>query len=131
MTPYLEQLNNVQREAVMSTEGPCMIIAGAGAGKTNVLTCRIAYLIQEKHISPFNILALTFTNKAAQEMRKRLEALVGAEAKKLWLGTFHSIFVRILRMEADRLGYPHNFSIYDSADSKSLIKDIVKEMNLD
>lgn len=130
MTAYLEQLNHVQREAVISTDGPCMIIAGAGAGKTNVLTCRIAYLIQEKQIDPFNILALTFTNKAAQEMHKRLTILVGNEAKRLWLGTFHSIFVRILRIEADRLGYPHNFSIYDSADSKSLIKAIVKEMDL-
>jgi DNA helicase II / ATP-dependent DNA helicase PcrA len=131
MTAYLEHLNDVQRQAVLNIDGPCMIIAGAGSGKTNVLTCRIAYLMQEKQVNPFNILALTFTNKAAQEMHKRLERLVGNTAKSLWLGTFHSIFVRILRIEADRLGYPHNFSIYDSADSKSLIKAIVKEMELD
>ena len=131
MSAYLQALNEVQQEAVTNTEGPCMIIAGPGAGKTNVLTCRIAHLIQTKNIAPFNILPLTFTNKAAQEMRKRIEKVVGPAAKNLWLGTFHSIFARILRIEADQLGYPPNFSIYDSADSKSLIKAIIKEMELD
>lgn len=131
MVAYLEQLNEVQREAVLNTEGACMIIAGAGAGKTNVLTCRIAYLLQEKSVDSFQILALTFTNKAAHEMRQRIEKTAGHAAKSLWLGTFHSSFVRILRIEADKLGYPNNFSIYDSADSKSLIKSIIKEMNLD
>lgn len=108
-----------------------MIIAGAGAGKTSVLTHRIAYLLHENKADPFNVLALTFTNKAANEMRHRIEKVVGPEARNLWLGTFHSIFVRILRTEAERLGYPRNFTIYDSADSKSLIKAIIKEMNLD
>lgn len=127
----LDLLNDRQREATVNTEGPCMIIAGAGAGKTKVLTTRIAYLIQEKKIDPFKILALTFTNKAATEMKNRIEQAVGAVAKNVWLGTFHSCFVRILRIESDRIGYPTNFSIYDTADSKSLLKSIIKEMNLD
>ena len=108
-----------------------MIIAGAGSGKTRVLTYRIAYLIQEKGVDPFNILALTFTNKAAKEMRKRIESVVGTNARNLWMGTFHSIFARILRSEANKLGYPSNFTIYDTDDSKSLIKAIVKENGLD
>ena len=107
-----------------------MIIAGAGSGKTRVLTYRIAY-IMHKGTDPFNILSLTFTNKAAKEMRIRIEKLVGAEAKNLWMGTFHSVFARILRQEADKLGYPSNFTIYDSDDSKSLIKTILKEMQID
>lgn len=108
-----------------------MIIAGAGSGKTRVLTYRIAYLIKEKGIDPFNILSLTFTNKAAKEMRERIESVVGNDARNLWMGTFHSVFARILRSEADRLGYPSNFTIYDADDSKSLIKNIVKEFGLD
>jgi len=128
---YIESLNEPQREGVINTEGPTMIIAGAGSGKTRVLTYRIAYLIEKKAIDPFNILALTFTNKAAKEMRDRIEAVVGTEARNLWMGTFHSVFARILRAEADRLGYPSNFTIYDADDSKSLIKAIVKELNLD
>ncbi|MDN5202864.1 3'-5' exonuclease [Fulvivirgaceae bacterium BMA10] len=128
---YLEHLNEPQREGVINTEGPCMIIAGAGSGKTRVLTMRIAHLIQSKNVDPFNILALTFTNKAAKEMRDRIEGVVGTEARNLWMGTFHSIFARILRTEADKLGYPSNFTIYDTDDSKSLIKNIVKEMGLD
>lgn len=128
---YLDQLNEPQREGVTHTEGPAMIIAGAGSGKTRVLTYRIAYLIQEKKVDPFNIMALTFTNKAAREMRNRIEQVIGPEAKNLWMGTFHSIFARILRVEADRLGYPSNFSIYDTDDSKSLIKKIVKDLQLD
>lgn len=131
MTFYLAKLNKLQQEAVTSTEGACMIIAGAGAGKTSVLTCRLAYLLQEKKVDPFRIFALTFTNKAADEMRQRIKKMVGMEAKNLWLGTFHSSFVRILRREAARLGYLPNFSIYDSADSQSLIKSIIKAMNLD
>ncbi|MBI1221014.1 MAG: AAA family ATPase [Bacteroidetes bacterium] len=127
---YLELLNEPQRGAVMQTEGPVMIIAGAGSGKTRVLTYRIAYLIQ-KGIDPFNILSLTFTNKAAREMRKRIESVVGSDARALWMGTFHSIFAKILRIEAEKLGYPSNFTIYDSDDSKSLIKTILKELNLD
>ncbi len=128
---YLDSLNEPQREAVVNTEGPCMVIAGAGSGKTRVLTFRIAYLIQEKGVDPFSILSLTFTNKAAAEMRKRIESMVGTNARNLWMGTFHSIFAKILRFEADKLGYPSNFSIYDADDSKTLIRQIVKELNLD
>ena len=127
---YISLLNESQRKAVLQTEGPVMIIAGAGSGKTRVLTYRIAHLI-EKGVDPFNILSLTFTNKAAKEMRQRIEKVVGKEAKNIWMGTFHSIFARILRSEADKLGYPSHFTIYDSEDSKTLIRNIVKEMNLD
>ena len=128
-TNYLTQLNDAQRAAVEATEGPVMIIAGPGSGKTRVLTFRIAHLIQ-KGVDPFRILALTFTNKAAREMRERIELIAGGEAKNLWMGTFHSVFARVLRREAHRLNYPSNFSIYDTQDSKSLIKKIVKEMGL-
>jgi len=128
---YLNELNPPQKEGVVNVEGPCMIIAGAGSGKTRVLTYRIAHLIREHAVDSFNILALTFTNKAAREMRNRIEAMVGAEARNLWMGTFHSVFARILRAEASRIGYPSNFTIYDTDDSKSLIKLIVKEFNLD
>jgi DNA helicase II / ATP-dependent DNA helicase PcrA len=128
---YLDELNPVQRAAVETTEGPVMIIAGAGSGKTRVLTYRIAH-IMNKGVDPFNILALTFTNKAAKEMKERIGKIVGAgEAKNLWMGTFHSVFARILRSEADKLGYPQNFTIYDTDDSKSLIKSILKEQGLD
>lgn len=128
---YLSELNPPQKEGVINTDGPSMIIAGAGSGKTRVLTYRIAHLIRAHNIDPFNIMALTFTNKAAREMQKRIEAMVGAEARNLWMGTFHSVFARILRAEAGRIGYPSNFTIYDTDDSKSLIKLIVKEFNLD
>jgi DNA helicase II / ATP-dependent DNA helicase PcrA len=128
---YLKTLNPPQREAVEHTDGPLMIIAGAGSGKTRVLTFRIAHLIHAKGIDPFNILSLTFTNKAAAEMKHRIENLIGLEARNTWMGTFHSIFAKILRVEADRLGYPSNFTIYDTDDSKSLIRSIVKEMKLD
>lgn len=128
---YLESLNEPQRAAVVNTEGPTMIIAGAGSGKTRVLTYRIAYLIQNKGVDPFNILALTFTNKAAKEMRNRIEKVVGTEARNLWMGTFHAIFARILRAEAGKIGYQSNFTIYDTDDSKSLIKNILKESGLD
>jgi DNA helicase-2/ATP-dependent DNA helicase PcrA len=128
--PYLEKLNDPQRQAVTHIDGPVMIIAGAGSGKTRVLTFRIAHLLH-KGADPFSILSLTFTNKAAREMRNRIENLVGPAAKSLWMGTFHSVFARILRQEAEKLGYPPNFTIYDTDDSKSLIKSILKEMNLD
>lgn len=128
---YLEALNPAQRAAVEHTEGPCMVIAGAGSGKTRVLTYRIAHLIN-KGVDPFNILSLTFTNKAAREMKERIAKVIGGtEARNIWMGTFHSIFARILRVEAEHLNYPSNFSIYDSADSKSLLKSIIKEMALD
>jgi DNA helicase-2/ATP-dependent DNA helicase PcrA len=127
---YLDQLNPPQREGVTNTEGPTMIIAGAGSGKTRVLTYRIAHLI-EKGVQPYNILSLTFTNKAAKEMRDRVESVVGEDARSLWMGTFHSVFARILRSEADKLGYPSNFTILDADDSKSLIRTIVKELQLD
>lgn len=128
---YLNELNPPQKEGVVNTQGPCMIIAGAGSGKTRVLTYRIAHLIQAHNVDPFSILALTFTNKAAKEMRNRIEQVVGGNARNLWMGTFHSVFARILRAEADKLGYPSHFTIYDTDDSKSLIKNIVKEMGLD
>lgn len=128
---YLSTLNPQQREGVVNTEGPTMIIAGAGSGKTRVLTFRIAHLIKEHNVDPFSILALTFTNKAASEMRKRIEKEVGTDARNLWVGTFHSVFSRILRAEANKLGFPSNFTIYDTDDSKSLIKSIVKEYGLD
>ncbi|WKN45166.1 ATP-dependent helicase [Tunicatimonas pelagia] len=128
---YLDSLNEPQREAVINTEGPSLIIAGAGSGKTRVLTYRIAYLIQKKGIDPFSILSLTFTNKAAKEMRDRIERVVGTEARNLWMGTFHSVFARILRAEASKLGYHSNFTIYDTDDSKTLIKNILKEVGLD
>jgi len=128
---YLEGLNPPQRAAVEHTEGPLMIIAGAGSGKTRVLTYRIAHLIHAKNVDPFQILSLTFTNKAANEMRNRIEKLIGLEARNTWMGTFHSIFAKILRVESEKLGFPSNFTIYDTDDSKSLIKSIVKEMRLD
>ncbi|MFN8415831.1 MAG: 3'-5' exonuclease [Cytophagaceae bacterium] len=127
---YLDGLNPSQREAVECVDGPLMIIAGAGSGKTRVLTYRIAHLIQ-KGVDPFNILALTFTNKAAKEMQHRIQKVVGNEAKNIWMGTFHSVFSKILRVEADKIGYPNNFTIYDTDDSRSLIKTILKEQNLD
>jgi DNA helicase-2/ATP-dependent DNA helicase PcrA len=130
MMNYLESLNEPQQEAVMNTEGPCMLIAGAGSGKTRVLTYRIAHLIG-KGVDPFNIMALTFTNKAAKEMRERIEKVVGHDARNLWMGTFHSVFARILRAEAHHLSYPNNFTIYDTDDSKTLIKNIIKELGLD
>lgn len=127
---YLQGLNPSQRQAVEQTEGPVMIVAGAGSGKTRVITYRVAHLIR-KGVDPFQILVLTFTNKAAKEMRERISKVVGAEAKNIWMGTFHSVFAKILRVEASKLGYPSNFTIYDTDDSKSLIRAILKEMNLD
>ncbi|MTI33607.1 ATP-dependent helicase [Xanthovirga aplysinae] len=128
---YLESLNEPQRAAVINTEGPTMIIAGAGSGKTRVLTYRIAYLMEARQVEPFNILSLTFTNKAAREMRQRIEEVVGSAAKSLWMGTFHSVFSRILRAEAHHIGYTSDFTIYDTDDSKALIRQIIKQMALD
>lgn len=130
MMDYLKSLNEPQIEAVTSTEGPLMIVAGAGSGKTRVLTYRIAYLIGNG-IEPFNILSLTFTNKAAKEMRERIEKVVGNDARNIWMGTFHSVFAKILRIEHDKLGYPRDFTIYDTDDCKSLLRSIIKEMGLD
>ncbi|MGO1595410.1 MAG: ATP-dependent helicase [Sphingobacterium sp.] len=127
---YLEGLNPSQRAAVEQIKGPVMIVAGAGSGKTRVITYRVAHLIR-KGVDPFNILVLTFTNKAAREMRERITSVVGAEAKNIWMGTFHSVFARILRVEAELIGYPKNFTIYDTDDTKSLLRTILKEMNLD
>lgn len=131
MENYLAELNDAQRAPVLHKDGALMVIAGAGSGKTRVLTYRIAYLMH-KGVDPFNILALTFTNKAAREMKSRIASIVGnSEAKNLWMGTFHSVFAKILRFEADKLGYPSNFSIYDTQDSQRLINAIIKEMGLD
>lgn len=131
MQNYIDQLNEAQREPVLQKDGPMIIIAGAGSGKTRVLTIRIAYLMHQG-VDAFSILSLTFTNKAAREMKKRISDIVGAgEAKNLWMGTFHSVFARILRSEAEHLGYPSNFTIYDSQDSLRAISGIIKEMQLD
>lgn len=131
MEEYLSQLNEAQLAPTIHFEGPFMVIAGAGSGKTRVLTYRIAYLMS-KGVDAFNILALTFTNKAAREMKHRISQIVGStEAKNLWMGTFHSIFAKILRIEGEKLGFPSNFTIYDSQDSQRLISSIIKEMSLD
>ena len=131
MQKYIDQLNEAQREPVLQKDGPMIIIAGAGSGKTRVLTIRIAYLMS-LGVDAFSILSLTFTNKAAREMKKRISDIVGSnEAKNLWMGTFHSVFARILRSEADKLGYPSNFTIYDTQDSVRLISAVIKEMQLD
>jgi DNA helicase-2/ATP-dependent DNA helicase PcrA len=128
---YLESLNKPQLEAVVNYSGPTMVIAGAGSGKTRVLTYRIAHLM-EKGVDPFNILSLTFTNKAAKEMKERITQIIGgSEAKNISMGTFHSVFARILRHHSDKLGYPTNFTIYDTQDSRGLIRTIIKELKLD
>ena len=130
VSELLKQLNEAQQQAVANTEGPVMVIAGAGSGKTRVLIYRIAYML-EKGVDPFQVLALTFTNKAAREMKERITTLIGNEARNVWMGTFHSIFARILRIEGHFLGYPSSFTIYDTDDSKSLIKSILRDLNLD
>src|ERR1043165_4584903 len=131
MQDYLKGLNERQQEAVLTTEGPLMIVAGAGSGKTKVLTTRIAHLLASG-VDAFNILALTFTNKAAAEMKERVEHILGnREARNLYIGTFHSVFARILRAEAHRLGYPNSFTIYDTDDAKSVVKAVTQELNLD
>ena len=131
MPDYIEELNESQRAAVLYGDGPSLVIAGAGSGKTRVLTYKIAYLLENGY-NPWNILALTFTNKAAREMKERIARQVGEQrARFLWMGTFHSVFSRILRAEASHIGFTSQFTIYDSADSKSLIRSIIKEMGLD
>ena len=131
MQELIEGLNDRQKEAVLATEGPCLVIAGAGSGKTKVLTHKIAYLMKEKYIKPWNILAITFTNKAANEMKERVEKLVGEAAKDMWIGTFHSICVRILRKYIDRLGFEHSFLIFDTTDQRTLIKECMKTLKID
>ncbi len=131
MQEYINQLNEAQREAVLQKDGPMIVIAGAGSGKTRVLTYRIAYLMSEG-VDSFNILALTFTNKAAREMKTRIASIVGSsEAKNLWMGTFHSVFAKLLRSEAGKLGFPSNFTIYDTQDSQRLLRSIIKDLSLD
>ena len=131
MQDLLEGLNDKQYEAVVNTDGPCLVIAGAGSGKTKVLTHKIAYVIQEKQIKPWNILAITFTNKAANEMKQRVEAIVGDNVKDMWIGTFHSICVRILRRYIDRIGFESSFAIFDTSDQRTLIKDCLKQLDID
>jgi DNA helicase II / ATP-dependent DNA helicase PcrA len=132
MPNYLDELNEPQREAVLHKDGPIMIIAGAGSGKTKVLTTRITHLMSHHGVDAFNILALTFTNKAAKEMKERVERILGnSQARNLYIGTFHSVFARILRSEAPNIGYPSNFTIYDTDDAKSVVKTVIKEMDLD
>lgn len=127
----IEELNDKQREAVLAVDGPCLVIAGAGSGKTKVLTHKIAYMIGEKHVAPWNILAITFTNKAANEMKERVEKLVGDVAKNMWIGTFHAICVRILRRYIDRIGFTPSFVIFDTTDQKSIIKECMKDLKID
>ena len=130
MAAYLETLNEAQREAVVNFRSPSLIIAGAGSGKTRVLTCRIAYML-EQGVDPGSIIALTFTNKAAKEMRERIGQLLSPQAaRRIWMGTFHSLFSRILRSEAELLGYPSSYSIYDASDAKNLVKAVIKELKL-
>ena len=131
MQDLLEGLNDKQHEAVINTEGPCLVIAGAGSGKTKVLTHKIAYLIHEKDVKPWNILAITFTNKAANEMKERVADLVGEGAQDIWMGTFHSICVRILRKFIDRIGFDHSFVIFDTSDQRTLIKECLKDLQID
>ena len=131
MSNILDGLNNKQYEAVVNTDGPCLVIAGAGSGKTKVLTHKIAYLLEEKNIKPWNILAITFTNKAANEMKTRVEGLVGEAAKDMWIGTFHSICVKILRRFIDRIGYDTSFIIFDTSDQRTLVKECLKSLDLD
>src|SRR5699024_7173710 len=127
----LTGLNKEQKEAVKHTEGALLIMAGAGSGKTRVLTHRIAYLLSEKDVSPRNVLAITFTNKAAREMKERVRRLVGPGSEQIWVSTFHSMCVRILRRDIDRIGYSRNFSILDSSDQLSVIKQTLKDLNID
>jgi len=131
MQDLIEGLNDKQKEAVLATEGPCLVIAGAGSGKTKVLTHKIAYLMAEKYVKPWNILAITFTNKAANEMKQRVEAIVGDAAQNMWIGTFHSICVRILRKFIDRIGFDSSFLIFDTSDQRTLIKECMKTLKID
>ncbi len=131
MQELIEGLNDKQQEAVLQSEGPCLVIAGAGSGKTKVLTHKIAYLMAEKYVKPWNILAITFTNKAANEMKERVEALVGNAVQDMWIGTFHSICVRILRKSIDRIGFDSSFLIFDTSDQRTLIKECMKTLKID
>ena len=126
----IQGLNDRQKEAVLATEGPCLVIAGAGSGKTKVLTHKIAYDIANG-VKPWNILAITFTNKAANEMKERIEKLIGDDAKDVWMGTFHSICVRILRRYIDRIGYKSDFVIFDTSDQRTLVKECLKTLKID
>ena len=130
MSKY-DTLNPMQREAVFHTEGPLLVLAGAGSGKTRVLTHRIAYLIEEKRVAPWNIMAITFTNKAAAEMRERAGALVGDDARRMWVSTFHSACVRLLRYEHEAAGLSSSFTLYDAQDSQRLIQMVLKAMDVD
>ena len=131
MNQLLHNMNPQQKEAILTTEGPLLVMAGAGSGKTRVLTHRIAYLMSEKQVSPYNILAITFTNKAAREMKERVEKLIGERGKDVWISTFHSMCVRILRRDIDLIGYDLNFGILDDADQLSVIKTVMEDLNLD
>ena len=127
----IEGLNEKQKEALLNTEGATLVIAGAGSGKTKVLTHKIAYLIDEKGVAPWNILAITFTNKAANEMKERVENLIGLMSNEVWIGTFHAICLRILRKHIEKLGYNSSFSIYDVSEQKTAIKQILKDLDID
>src|SRR5699024_10702457 len=127
----LHGLNKEQQQAVQHTEGPLLIMAGAGSGKTRVLTHRIAYLMYEKDVAPHNILAITFTNKAAREMKQRVHDLVGPGSESMWVSTFHSMCVRILRRDIDRIGYDRNFTILDTSDQLTVIRQVLKNLNID
>ena len=131
MIVQTDALSEVQRNAVEQTEGPVLIFAGAGSGKTRVLTHRIAYLLSEKNVFPDRILAVTFTNKAASEMKSRLEAMIGAKARELWVGTFHSVCVRILRRDGKRIGIASNFAIMDDTDQRAIVRDVLHDLDYD
>ena len=131
MSDLLKGLNKEQKEAVLHTDGPLLILAGAGSGKTSVLTRKIAYLLEKGKADEFDILAFTFTNKAANEMKERVVDLLNKEVDHMWIGTFHSICSRILRRNIEKLGYKNTFSIYDTTDSRSLVKDIMKDLRID
>ena len=131
MEDILEGLNDKQYEAVVNTEGPCLVIAGAGSGKTKVLTHKIAYIIGENKAHPWDILAITFTNKAANEMKERIAGLIGDQAKDIWMGTFHSVCVKILRRFIDRIGFDTSFIIFDTSDQRTLVKGCLKDLNID
>ena len=130
MSKY-DKLNEQQKDAVFTVDGPMLILAGAGSGKTSVITNRIAYLIEEAGVEPYNILAITFTNKAAGEMRERVDKLVGFGAEQIFVSTFHSMCVRMLRRHIDRLGYDNNFTIYDTDDQKQIVKEVCKKLQID
>ena len=131
MSNLLENLNDKQQEAVEYMAGPLLILAGAGSGKTRVLTYKIAYLLEKEIVKPWQILAITFTNKAAKEMKERIEALVGQVSNDMWLGTFHSVCVRILKREIELLGYTRDFNIFDELDKEKVIKEVLKKLNID